>query len=157
VQGPHHRDVPRIPPRPQGQAGRVRAAEVNLPSPPAPILLVFSRRRPHNSPARPPGPTSRARARRTPWKGGAAMRFALLTALLPALAGVGNEAEKLLQEVEKKIASAKSLRVVSDFVVQERGKDLRFEGSLDLAGDKMRMRLSGNVEGKEMKMELVSD
>ncbi len=85
------------------------------------------------------------------------MRFALLVALLPALAGAGDDADKLFREVEKKIASAKSLRVVSDFAVEERGKEFKIEGTLDLAGDKMRMRLSGNIEGKEMKMSMVSD
>jgi outer membrane lipoprotein-sorting protein len=85
------------------------------------------------------------------------MRFALLVALLPALAGGGNEAEKLFREVEKKLTSAKSLHVASEMAVQERDKDLKFIGSVDLAGKNVRLQLSGNVDGKDMKLEVVSD
>ncbi len=85
------------------------------------------------------------------------MRLALLVALLPALAGGGDDAEKLFRAVEKKLASAKSLRVVSSLAVQLQGKDLMWEGSLEIDGDKMRMRFSGRFARRDLKITAVSD
>jgi outer membrane lipoprotein-sorting protein len=86
------------------------------------------------------------------------MRFALLAALLPALAGGGNDAEKLFREVEKKIAEAKSLRVASDIDVKAKREGGTLKSSLALAqGNKFRMTMKGKGGGKELEMEAVSD
>jgi outer membrane lipoprotein-sorting protein len=88
------------------------------------------------------------------------MRSVLLVLLLPAAAaaGGGNEAEKLFRQVEKKITSAKSLKVSATIEVQGKSDDGKVEATLVwAAGNKARLKFSGNIQGKDVTMEVVSD
>src|SRR5262249_24941476 len=91
-------------------------------------------------------------------KGGVRMRYAVLALLVPALA-VGaaqdNEAEKLYRQVEKKVAEAKNLRVVSD--VEVGGEGTRFKGTLTTAGDKYRLVVAMEKGDQTANMEAISD
>src|SRR5207302_1425640 len=74
-------------------------------------------------------------ARLSQQKGGVPMRFALLAVLLPtvAVAGEGNEAEKLFRQMEKQIASAKSLRLASAIDFKSSRGDRMLKSSLTFA------------------------
>jgi outer membrane lipoprotein-sorting protein len=87
------------------------------------------------------------------------MRIALLALLVPAVAmRVGGDAEKTFRDFEKKVSSAKAIHVVGDITAKEKNKEAKFHFTLTLAeGNKARMKVKGNVEGKEMAFELVSD
>ena len=86
------------------------------------------------------------------------MRYALLAALLPALALQGNDAEKAFRDFEKKVAAAKALHVVGDVTAKEKDKEAKFHFAMTLAqGNKVRMKMNGTVEGKEMAFEVLSD
>src|SRR5262245_7965299 len=86
------------------------------------------------------------------------MRFALLAVLVPAFAVQGNDAEKLFREMEKKITSAKSLRVASDIEVKDKREGGTLKTSLALTADnKLRLTMKGKVGGKDLDIDLVSD
>jgi outer membrane lipoprotein-sorting protein len=92
------------------------------------------------------------------------MRYVLALLLLPALLGLSsalaqeNEAEKLFRAVEKKIKAARAIQVASEIHLQEKEKQGKFKASLLLArDDKAQLKLSGELDGKEMKMEVLSD
>jgi outer membrane lipoprotein-sorting protein len=86
------------------------------------------------------------------------MRFALLVALVPAFAVLGNDAEKLFHEMEKKIAEAKSLRVAADVDVKDKREGGTLKSTVALApGNKLRLTMKGKGGGKEVEMEIVSD
>jgi outer membrane lipoprotein-sorting protein len=91
------------------------------------------------------------------------MGFAVLALLLPTSVAVGqgraNEAEKLFRQVEKRIASAKSLKALSRTVRAEKpGQDVTFEVSLERAGpDKARLKFTRKVGGKDVVLEVTAD
>jgi outer membrane lipoprotein-sorting protein len=94
------------------------------------------------------------------------MRFALLALLLPlpALAGGGDDAEKLFRELEKKVLAAKSLHLASEIEMVVKDEKGKFKGTLDLMGKKARFKMTGPfvkkrgaVDGEAMTMEAVSD
>jgi outer membrane lipoprotein-sorting protein len=89
------------------------------------------------------------------------MRWLLATALLmvaaPAYAQE-NEAEKLFRAMEKKITSAKSLKVASEADFDLGGQVIKFKGSSQQAeGNKARVEFEGEIFGTAFKMSLVSD
>jgi internalin A len=72
----------------------------------------------------------------------------------------GNEAEKLLRAVEKKIKAAKAVEVTFDIDIKGKGKgaQARLKGSVLFTKDKKaRLKISGNAMGKEMTIEMISD
>jgi outer membrane lipoprotein-sorting protein len=73
------------------------------------------------------------------------MRFAVLALLLPVFAGAGegkaNEAEKLFRQMEKKIGSARALRIVADVQGKRKRTDEAWHFELALArGNKVWIR-----------------
>jgi outer membrane lipoprotein-sorting protein len=86
------------------------------------------------------------------------MKYALLAALLPALALQGDDAEKAFRDFEKKVADAKALHVAGDITARENDKEAKLHFALTLAeGNKARVKVNGNVEGRELTFEVISD
>src|SRR5262249_47541664 len=86
------------------------------------------------------------------------MSCALLALLLPAVAVQGGDAEKTFRDFEKKVSSAKAIHVAGDINAKEKDREAKFHFALTLAqGNKVCMKMKGNVEGKEMAFEVISD
>jgi hypothetical protein len=69
-----------------------------------------------------------------------------------------NEAEKLFLDLEKKLATARAVRVVGELRVKAPGKEAKVEMALTYAqSNKSRMKMKGAVGGKEIAVEAVSD
>jgi hypothetical protein len=90
------------------------------------------------------------------------MRWGLLVWLLPAVAvagGAGNEGEKLYRDLEKRVVKAKAVRVAFASKMMKGDKEFgHFKGVVDLdEGNKGRVELKGQGDGKEFAMEAVSD
>jgi outer membrane lipoprotein-sorting protein len=85
------------------------------------------------------------------------MRFAVLALflLVPALAAQDNEAEKLLRQVEKKLAGAKSLKVVGELDASD--EPFKMKATVLVAGNKLRLDMKGAKGDREFSMEAVSD
>jgi outer membrane lipoprotein-sorting protein len=85
----------------------------------------------------------------------------LAAALVPAVQAQENEAEKLFREMEKKVNSAKAMRVASDDKADARG--IRLKWMLVFAeGNKCRLEFEGTadlqgLEGKPFKAVQISD
>jgi outer membrane lipoprotein-sorting protein len=86
-------------------------------------------------------------------KGGVRMCFTLLALLVPAFALQGNDAEKLFREMEKKITSAKSLKVSAEITWPE----TKLLSSLALAGKKARFKMKGKDMGLDVSQDVTSD
>src|SRR5215510_14285294 len=69
-----------------------------------------------------------------------------------------NEAEKLFRAMEKKLTSAKSLKVASTADFDLGGQVIKFKGSTQQAeGNKARIEFEGEAFGMAFKMTLISD
>ena len=80
----------------------------------------------------------------------------LAATLVPAVQAQENEAEKLFREMEKKVTSAKAVRVASDDKVDAAG--IRLKWMLVFAeGNKCRLEGSVESEGKALKESTISD
>jgi outer membrane lipoprotein-sorting protein len=85
------------------------------------------------------------------------MGYAAAVALLAALVQEKNEAEQLFHKMDQQITKAKTLQVAVT-VTLEGAKEGKFEGTLALAqGNKARLKLKGDLAGKQMDLEMVSD
>src|SRR5207302_7424006 len=72
--------------------------------------------------------------------------------------GQRNEAEKHFREMEKKVSAAKAVRVVGDLVLKAPGKEAKVQLSLTFApGNKARLKMKGDLNGKEVGVEAISD
>jgi outer membrane lipoprotein-sorting protein len=85
----------------------------------------------------------------------------LAAALVPAVQAQENEAEKLFREMEKKVNSAKAVRVASDDKADARGTRLKWM-LVFAEGNKCRLELEGTadlpgLEGKAFKQVTISD
>src|SRR5437867_4783447 len=85
--------------------------------------------------------------------------LALLTVRLAAGPAFGqNEAEKLYQAMEKKIASAKTIELVFEADMGSEGKTGKFKGKIYLGEDaKGHLNMEGSADGKDMKLLMISD
>ncbi|HYT92412.1 MAG TPA: hypothetical protein VEL76_27100 [Gemmataceae bacterium] len=90
------------------------------------------------------------------------MRYALSVLILPAFLWLppalaqDNEAEKLFRDAEKKIKAATAIQVDVDMSME--GKGVKFKGSLLLTKDhKAKVTMTGQVDGKEFKVETISN
>jgi outer membrane lipoprotein-sorting protein len=85
----------------------------------------------------------------------------LVAALVPAVQAQENEAEKLFREMEKKVNSAKAVRVASDDKADARGVHLKCM-LVFAEGNKCRLELEGTadlqgLDGKAFKVVTISD
>ena len=90
------------------------------------------------------------------------MRWALVILLPPAFTvagGEGNEGEKLYRDLEKRVGQAKVVRVAFASKIMKDGKEGgHFKGVVALGeGDKARVELKGEGEGKAFTLEMTSD
>jgi outer membrane lipoprotein-sorting protein len=83
-----------------------------------------------------------------------------LLAVVPALAPAqgGDEAKKLFEAMEERLAKAKSVSLGFSIEMDFEGKQSKFKGSFAISeGDRMRLEMEGKVEGADAKILLVSD
>jgi outer membrane lipoprotein-sorting protein len=91
-------------------------------------------------------------------KGRWTMRLLLVPALLLAFSQTGGDAQKLFQDMEKKITGAGSLDVTAQLQVDSSKGKMEMKTTLLLAkGNKARVHMSGEIFGNAFKMEMISD
>jgi outer membrane lipoprotein-sorting protein len=86
----------------------------------------------------------------------------LLVLLLPAFApagGEGNEAEKLYRDLEKRVTQANTVRVAFEARLMKGAKEAgHMKGVIVVGeGNQARMEVKGQVDGKDMALEMTSD